>query len=255
MKIFSVSFDLLTPTILWDSKAGIAGIALYYDGSMEYFGMHHLPYAVVAILVLLVFTFFPILLLCLYPCRCFQRLLNRYHCNSQVLHYFMDSFQGCFKEGTNGNTDCRYFSALYLITRITMHLGFIVTTNTFSTFFQTVLLLGMIVLLAFFKPYKKQLYTNLDILFLAMLCIAVNCTWEIHGKPVHALNTIVDKLYLLLAPAPVLYPLCLVLHYILRRSARLRSEWMDKFKLCYSKMARVRVAEPEDDSPLLNFQV
>ena len=86
IKFLSVSFDLLTPTILWDSKASIAGIALYYDGSTDY-GMHYLPYALMALSFSLVFTLLPILLLCLYPCRCFQRLLNRGHCNSQALHY------------------------------------------------------------------------------------------------------------------------------------------------------------------------
>ena len=218
VKFFSVSFDLLTPTILWDSKASIAGIALYYDGSMEYFGIRHLPYAVLAISVLMVLTLLPILLLCLYPCHCFQRFLNRHHCNSQVLHYFMDSFQGCFKDGTNGTKDCRYFSALYLITRLAIHLAFIVTNNTFSTFFQTVITLSMMALLACFQPYKKQLYTKLDIIFMAILCVVLNSAWEIHGKNYHELSSLIDRLFILLAPVPVIYPLCLILHYILKRS-------------------------------------
>ena len=252
VKFFSVSFDLLTPTILWDSKANIAGIALYYDGSMEYLGMRHLPYAILAISVLMVLTLLPILLLCLYPCRCFQRFLNRHHCNSQVLHYFMDSFQGCFKNGTNGTKDCRYFSALYLVTRLAIHLAFIVTNNTFSTFFQTVILLSMIALLACFQPYKKQLYTKLDIVFIGILCVALNSAWEIHGKSYHALSSLIDRQYMLLAPVPVIYPLCLILHYILKRSASLRAKWKDKLrKTCCFKKATTANTEQKDTSPLL----
>ena len=253
VKFLSVSFDLLTPTVLWDSKASIAGIALYYDGSTEYFGKHHLPYATMAISVLLVFTFLPILLLCLYPCRCFQRLLNRCHCNSPALHYFMDSFQGCFKDGTNGTKDCRYFSALYLIIRIAMFLGFVITNNTFSTFYQTVTLLGMIVLLTCFQPYRNTLYTKLDVFFLATLGIVVNSAWKLHGKTSHSLSSKVDNQYMLLAPIPIIYPLCLILHYIWRRSARLRAVLMGKYKICCCKKSTTIISELDDTSPLLNF--
>ena len=249
VKFFSVSFDLLTPTILWDSKAGVAGAALYYDGSKEYFGMHHLPYALLAISVLMIFTFFPILLLCLYPCRCFQRLLNKGHCNTQALHHFMDSFQGCFKDGTNGTKDCRYFTAMYLITRTAIHLAFIVTNNTFSTFFQTVLLLAMILLLICFQPYKKQLHTNTDAVFLVLLCIIVNSAWEVHGKTYRDFSSKVDRLYVILLPLPVMYLLYLILNYLLRRSANLRAMWMDRLRKCCSK--KNTASDPDVTSPLL----
>ena len=74
VKFLSVSFDILAPTFMynkWDRHIGT--VLLYYDGSVEYFGADHLPYAVLAITVLLVFTVLPILLLCLYPCRWFQK--------------------------------------------------------------------------------------------------------------------------------------------------------------------------------------
>ena len=246
VKFFSASFDLLTPTLLWDSKARVVGTALYYDGSTEYFGMDHRPYALMAISVLIVFGVFPILLLCLYPYRCFQRFLNRRHCNSQTLHYFMDSFQGCFNDGTNRTRDCRFFSALYLIARIAIQFSFIVTNNTFSTFFQTLILLAMIALLACYQPYKKQLYTKLDILFLAMLCIIVTSTLEIYGI---ALPSNVNRICLVFLPVPVIYPLYLIVQYILRRSAGVRAVWMDKLKrMCWYKEARS--AEQEDMSTL-----
>ena len=249
VKFFSVSFGLLTPTLLWDSTARVVGTSLYYDGRIEYFGMDHLPYALMAISVLTVFSLFPILLLCLYPCRCFQRILNSYQYNSQALHYFMDSFQGCFNDGTNGTRDCRCFSALYLIIRIAMQCAFIVTHNTYSTFFQTLILLAMITLLACYQPYKKQLYTKLDIFFLAILCIIVTSTWEIYGRNFSAF---VNRLYLIFLPLPVIYPLYLIVQYILRRSASVRAVLMNKFKkiCCYK---RAGSAEQDDTSPLLNF--
>ena len=38
-----------------------------------------------------------------------------------MLHVFMDSFQGCYKDGTEpGTRDCRWFSAVPFIIRITI---------------------------------------------------------------------------------------------------------------------------------------
>ena len=125
VKFLSVSFDILVPTIMYNKWGTHTATALYYDGSVEYFGREHLPYAVLAISVLLVFTFLPILLLCLYPCRCFQRFLNSCHLRSQALHTFMDAFQGCYKDGTNGTRDCRYFAAVYLIARVAVYLSLV----------------------------------------------------------------------------------------------------------------------------------
>ena len=216
VKFLSVSFDLLTPTIVWDSKAKAQDIALYYDGAVDY--IEHLPYMLLALAILLVFTFLPILLLCLYPCRCFQRLLNRLHWHSQTLHYFMDTFQGCFKDGTDGSKDCRYFAAFYLIVRIVVYLGFMVTNIVFSTIIQTATLLLLIVLLSCFQPYKKNICNKVDILFLAILCLAINADWDVHDISVHTLSVPINRsLICLVAPVALIYPVLLILYSIMRK--------------------------------------
>ena len=132
VKFLSVSFDILMPTFSWNIEYTLQQAVVYYDGTIGYFGKEHLPYALLALAVLLVFTFCPILLLCLYPCRCFQRFLNRYHLSSQTLRTFMDSFQGSFKDGTNGTRDCRYFAAVYLIVRVALYISLGVSIVTFN---------------------------------------------------------------------------------------------------------------------------
>ena len=89
VKFLSVSCNILTPTVLWDAKRVSQPTVLYYDGTVDYFSKEHLPYAPLAMIVLLVFTLLSILLLCLYPCRCFQRFLKSCHLRSQSLHMFM----------------------------------------------------------------------------------------------------------------------------------------------------------------------
>ena len=96
-------------------------------------------------------------------CHCFQRVLNRYHLSSQTLHTFMDTFQGGFKDGTNGTRDCRYFAAVYLIVRVALYisLGISIATFNFSMINGVLLLFGL--LLVMFHPYKKSLYNKIDI--------------------------------------------------------------------------------------------
>ena len=218
VKFFSVSFDLLTPTLLWDNQGKIQRITLYYDGTADYFGVVHVPYAILAITVLIIFTILPILLLCLYPCRCFQRLLNRLHWHSHSLHHFMDTFQGSFKDGTNENMDCRFFAAVYLIIRLILHFGFLFTMSSFSMLqlIQALLLLCTIALLFYFQPYKEQSHNRLDALFIFILCAILNIFWEFYNDNVIVMMNVYRLIFLTFALIPIIYPLCLVLLYVLR---------------------------------------
>ena len=66
--------------------------------------------------MLLLFNVFPLVLLALYPFKCFQRLLN--FCLSQncrlVVQIYMDSFHGCYEDTAH---DYRHFATLYLAVR------------------------------------------------------------------------------------------------------------------------------------------
>ena len=165
VKFLSVSFDLLVPTRVYNIHGEmLTMLYLFYDGSLEYFGKDHLPYGVLALVVLVVFGIFPLLLLCLYPCRCFQRCLNCCRLRSQLLHIFMDAFQGHYKDGTNGTRDCRWFSALYLIVRLSFLIVFsTVYTSRFRLSTYLSILLLLLLLTAIFQPYKSPIDNNIDI--------------------------------------------------------------------------------------------
>ena len=108
---------------------------LYYDGTVEYFGREYIPFAILAVCVLVLFTFLLILVLSIYymyPCWCFQRRLDRCHINSLALCWLMDTFQGYYKDGTNGTRDCRCFAAMFLILRIIVNISMVISLVTFS---------------------------------------------------------------------------------------------------------------------------
>ena len=67
--------------------------------------------------MLTVFAILPTLLMLLYPTRTFQKCLNCCGLRCLPLHIFMDAFQGCYKNGTDGTRDYRYFAGLYLLFR------------------------------------------------------------------------------------------------------------------------------------------
>ena len=222
VKFVSVSFDILAPTLMYNKWDRHISTVLYYDGSVEYFGADHLPYAVLAITVLLVFTVLPILLLCLYPCRWFQKFLNSCHLRRQALHTFMDSFQGCYKDGTNGTRDCRYFAAIYLIARVAVHLLLdIVSADNNSSLIA--LLVIVVLLVSAFHPYKKQLFNQLDMFLLGILIVAMSTSLVLQAYNTGRQTMTEKVLYALLIPIPLVYSLCLVLYCIWRRSRRVRS--------------------------------
>ena len=247
IKLLSASLDILIPTFSWDMDDTLQPAVLYYDGTVEYFGKDyvHMPYALLAIAVLLVFIFLPILLLCLYPCRCFQRFLNRYHLSSQTLHTFMDIFQGSFKDGTNGTRDCRYFAAIYLIARVVLYLSVGISVVTFNTSMISSVLLVGIVLLAVFQPYKDSLYNKLDIYLAAILMVFFFTATAFHAC-VTSLERGVDRYLLyLVSPTPVFYPLCLLLYYVWKNAGKLHAI----ARIIFQRVHRSTAHQPTD-SPL-----
>ena len=192
VKFNSVSFDLLVPTQAFNIHGEPLGVYLFYDGTMEYFGKEHLPYGILALVAFLVFNIFPLLLLCLYPCRCFQRCLNRCNLRSHLLHTLMDAFQGHYKDGTIGTRDCRYFSALYLLVRMCF-----LIEGSFTSFSNSWLLISVSLLLvvlflnATFHPYKSPIHNNIDIF---LLIISTLLIVSIMGHMISPINTDFAKL-------------------------------------------------------------
>ena len=157
IRLSSVSFDLLVPTQVFNATGDKIGLYLYYDASVEYFGKEHLPYAITALAVVLVFILLPLLLLMAFPMRCFQRRLGKCGLQFQGLRIFMDSFQGCYKDGTNRkNYDCRYFPAIYLALRIVLFTAYALTLN--QTWFSIAIsaITVVIILMIIAQPYKKE---------------------------------------------------------------------------------------------------
>ena len=114
VKVLSVSSDLLIYVRI-HSLDGKSSTRLFYDPTLHYFGERHLPYAVLALVFLVTFVILPTLVLTLYPFQFFHKFLSLFPLRWHFLHAFVDSFQGCYKDGTEPGI--RYASRM----KVTLH--------------------------------------------------------------------------------------------------------------------------------------
>ena len=223
------SFAFLFPVNVYNIH-GRSKRYLFYDGTVEYCGPEHLPFAILAVAVVLVFNIFPLLLLLLYPCQCFQRCLNHFNIHSQVLHTFMDVFQGSYKDGSNGTRDCRWFTSLYLMLRIALLMMYTIN-NDFVLHIDILILLVPVFLTATFYPHKSPIHNIIDI-FLLLTLIAVSISTlsidVVHyivlhsAKPSHFLADFFFGI-------PLLYFIVIILHKLLAHKRYVRKAHQ---KLC-----------------------
>ena len=253
VKFLSVSFDLLIPARLYNIHGENLGAKyLYRDGTIDYFGKEHLPYAIVAIAMLLVFVVSPCLLLCLFPCRCFQRFLNRYGLRSLALTTFMDTFQGCYKDGTNGTRDCRYFAAMYFIL-LAVLLGAIATTLTrFILPAGLSILIVFAIIIAIARPYKSPVHNAVNTCLILFSTLAANLLnvlaldQELQKSPFERLTVITAIISFFI---PLKYGLALLL-YSLFAHRRVVQQFFRKLQsLLPNCCRRLAHADSEDSLP------
>ena len=119
-KILFVSSTLLYTIYIHDNHGNNSRKCVsYYDPTVECHTQEFVIYAAIAVCVLVIFIICPTILLILYPTRLFRKCVSccrfrRWH----ALHMFVESFQGQYKDGTNGTRDFRMVSASFLILRI-----------------------------------------------------------------------------------------------------------------------------------------
>ena len=215
-KILCVSVDLLIPVRAHSLNDGSVRWVLYYDGTLDYFGKEHLPYAILAILFSALVTAPTILLLLFYQQKCFQRLLTCLKIHSQLLHALTDSFQGCYKNGTEpGTRDCRWFAAVHFIGRIVLLLTYSMTLDKHVYPYLTIVIVSIIVIMTIVQPYKTHLskYAKLDITFWGFLAVFYAVFESID---IQAVGTLIAGVL------PLLYMICISAYWILSRMRKIK---------------------------------
>ena len=180
IKLLNTSLSLLTYTGIYNDRGSLVGYFLFYDETIEFMGSQHIPFAILAILVLLVGILFPLLLLLLYPMQWFQKCLNKCHLNSPGLQIFMECFQGYYRDRTDGGWECRYFAAVYPAFRIVIYVVYSVTLSDINYVALILLCLSVVATVLLVWPYKKRYasYNKFDAVMFILVTVFITCNLE-----------------------------------------------------------------------------
>uniref|UniRef100_A0A1X7UM06 TRP C-terminal domain-containing protein n=1 Tax=Amphimedon queenslandica TaxID=400682 RepID=A0A1X7UM06_AMPQE len=195
-KLCSVSFLVLLPNTVYSANGEVKGMKLLYmDASVEYGSSKHIWLMMISIIVLSLIVIPLPLILLLYPLQVVQRCLHRTHLNHRALRAFMDSFQGCYRIGTEGTRDARSFSSVYFFLRIVV-LAVLMSAmdSVVEGMLQVMTMIIVVCLIVTVQPYKKEWNNTLDVfMFSVMILIKVTMLVqsESHqlGKGFISLNT------------------------------------------------------------------
>ena len=222
VKILSVTSDLLIPTQIYQLGSKVSTTGLYYSPTVRYFGDEHLPYAILALVILILLVITPTITFFLYPFKLFQRFLSFFPFNWNYLHAFVDSFQGCYKDGTEPETfDCRWFSAFALLIRIMSFVIFSTTLSGIAFVYITIISVIFLTAIINIQPYKKLSvrYPSTDSIFFVFfsLLFIFFLGRELTTKTKQIEHTIMAASGFLLAFIPLIYITILIISWLVTR--------------------------------------
>ena len=215
----NTSFQILAFAYFEDNTGNHKSVlAPFRQGTMEYFGKDHWPYALVAICLLLIFGILPLLLLILYPFILMIIAYFGWDDTSQVrtlrkwiplykLMPVLDTFWSDFKP------NCQVFAGFYFLYRFLAFSFFALIPTIYQIYFAISILFMIVMFLhAFVQPYNKQSYNRVDFFMFAIISI-INALYAYEEflrtqKVRH--STIETYLWIrtLLAWAPVVFIVC-----------------------------------------------
>ena len=134
----------------------------------------------------------------------------------------MDSFYGCYKNGTEpGTSDCRWFASLFYILRILMFFIALFTLNSMYYIIGSMCLVLFAILMINIHPFKTCLSHHTDInvifiLFFASWYVTVTGI-DIASIRKHEMTWIFYVFTLTFGILPLLYISVIVLYWIYKR--------------------------------------
>ena len=123
----------------------------------------------------------------------------------------MDSLLGCYKDGTNGTRNCRYFAVVYHLARIIFFVFIMWTKSTFSLVVSIYILIITGMLVAVIQPYKSAVYNTVDtILILSLGLIYTGATSYFIASTEDPQSTVLSEI---MGLTPLLIPLVYIISY------------------------------------------
>ena len=166
VKFLSTSVSLLMNAKVWSSHNTLSR-RVYFDGTVEYFKGHHIPFALTAMTLGLLCNILPLIIILLYSFPRAHVVLNILPVSVRAAMFpFMDNILACYKDGTNGTRNCRYFGVVYHFTLLVLLLCYIFTETTIVLGVNAFVCIVVGMLVAVIQPYKSKVYNTVDIILI-----------------------------------------------------------------------------------------
>ena len=177
-KFTLVSLLILAPTSLYDHSGESVSKVHYYDGTVVFPSYKYILPAIVIIatfgFILPLILAYPSLLKLLEYLSCGRLKLGKFYPNLKF-KAFLDEFHGCYKDGTDGELDYRWFASLYFLFRVNLFVVYAFTESwKLQYLIQMLLFLFAALLFAALRPYKRDWVNNVDVTMFLLLA-AISC--------------------------------------------------------------------------------
>ena len=177
VKFLNLCLDLLLPVqVCGQAENDTCRLAVFYYPSIGYLSKEHLPYVVLSLVTFFLFVLTPVFILVLFPCTLFQKCLSRVPLRWQIaLRFFAESFQGCYKDGTEPMCrDCRWFSVVPFLLRLIIFSSYAAAFSSITFCIEIIVgsLVLTVIVTIIVEPYKPQFKSYSDHFAVFLLCIA-----------------------------------------------------------------------------------
>ena len=226
-KFTLVTFSLLKPGYLSGPGGKQYDIVVSLDGTLQYFGHGHLPYAIPAILVLIFIVLLPLVILAMYP-----RIYAWLGMPMNKMMTFFDPLNGTFEHN--------YFGLLYFIYRLILVAIFSFTPEVQQQYvLQHIFSIAILIFHVMKRPYKDNAHNIVDCCLLALIptVLGISFFQLVNVVTTNNINQVAMAVQIILLYLPLIYLVSLI-------SCKLY-----QIRKCF-KILRQRITSKTDDGDL-----
>ena len=161
-KFTFLMYEAFFISVMVNKEGRVVSKVAYIDPTVLFFSRKHLHLILLSAFIFLFIILFPLLLLITFPTHMFRKVSKCLRPRWIVsLQTFVDTFHGCYKDGTNGTRDYRavsgYLLAIWallpavMITATALKIEYLFPSVTF-----TLLFIALTVVCALLRPYKHR---------------------------------------------------------------------------------------------------
>ena len=231
--------------------------ATYIDPTIPYLHRKHIYLMVFTACILLFIIIPPILILTVYSTRLCNRLRSYLSPRLNLaLLSFVNTYQGCFKDGTNGTRDLRALSGGFLalfVLLMVVHASFsiLIEVDVRSPVLAYQLAIAIFIILsvasAVIRPYKSEVANHSGVCFAALMGLYATLLLDFDTATVHK-----DKAVLAVGVGLLSLPHFVFYGYVVYRLGNCLKRYDRDFKMPLRKWCFGESSELDEDAALLN---